>query len=93
MSSIKIVIKKGAKKVSFENHYSVAMEIMEGNTNALLNSYLNRYSGRYDPSPIDAGVVIFDMDKKTLDARNQGGFNSGNLKRFPQGWKMLEIQM
>jgi hypothetical protein len=91
MSSINIVIIKRSQKANIESHYSGAMRIIERNDFKQLNDILKHQKGwAFSSEPVDAGVIIFDLGKKTIDGRDQGGFNAHNLKRIPAGWKFIE---
>ena len=95
MSSIKIVINKGSRKVSFTNHYSYPMNFIQGKAEhkslvKQLNFLLKHEKGSFDPSPYDAGLIVFDVGKKTIDNRQNGGFDASNLESFPKGWKIIE---
>ena len=96
MSQIKIVIKKGSQKVSFVDHYSYPMSFISGkaehkNLGDQLDFLLqHEKGGQFDPSPVDAGLIVFDMNSKTVDNRENGGFNVFNVEKFPSGWKFIE---
>ena len=96
MSQIKIVIKKGSKKVSFIDHYSYPMNFIQGKSEKKnlvdqLNFLLEHESGKhFSASPVDAGLIVFDVDSHTIDNRKNGGFNAFNMDIFPSGWKMIE---
>lgn len=96
MSQIKIVIKKGNEKVSFIHHYSYPMNFVQGKAefkdlNKQLDFLLREEKhNEFDDSPYDAGLIIFDCDRKIIDNRQNGGFGSISIDKFPRGWKFLE---
>jgi predicted secreted acid phosphatase len=96
MSDVKIVIKKGNRKVSFVDHYSYPMNFIQGKAEKKslveqLDFLLEHEKGKhFSANLVDAGLIIFDVDSRTIDNRKDGGFGFNSLETFPKGWKMLE---
>ena len=93
MSQCKIVILDGNKKLSFTSHYTYAMEIIEsGKLTQRLQKEMQdwRDNTHFDPAPVDAGVIVFNLKAKIIEGENQGGFDPRNLKNFTKGWTWID---